>query len=220
MKKTIVLIVGVLVIAVVAGAALLFNGNNKEKSNNNSTNQTQNNTNNNVSGEENSNTENNNSNNGERTLVLYFSMTGNTEAVANIIHDEVGGDIIKLETVSPYTTNYNDLLDIAQEEKNSETRPELETKINVENYDTIFLGYPIWWGDMPMAIYTFLDNYDLSGKTIVPFCTSGGSGLSGTPRNIQNEEANATVTEGLSIYDDDSKESQSNVSNWLNDIGF
>ena len=156
-----------------------------------------------------------------KALVLYFSHTGNTENVANFIHEAVGGDIIKLETEEPYTDNYDELLDIAQEEKNENARPALSTKIdNIDEYDTIFLGYPIWWGDMPMAIYTFLDEYDLSGKTIAPFVTSGGSGLSGTPQEIQDEEPDANVTEGLSVRDTNSADSQNEVNEWLSEIGF
>ena len=165
--------------------------------------------------------ENNQENGKGKVLVVYFSHTGNTENVANFIHQAVGGDIVKLETEEQYTDNYNDLLDIAQEEKNENARPALSTKIdNIDEYDTIFLGYPIWWGDMPMAIYTFLDEYDLSGKTIAPFVTSGGSGLSGTPSNIQDEEPEANVTEGLSVRDNNSENSQSAVNSWLSEIGF
>ena len=165
--------------------------------------------------------ENQNNKESGNVLVVYFSHTGNTETVANFIHETVGGDIVKLETEEQYTDNYNDLLDIAQEEQNENARPILSTQIdNMEDYDTIFLGYPIWWGDMPMALYTFLDEYDLSGKIIAPFTTSGGSGLSGTPENIKDEEPNATVTEGLSIRDDDVESSQSEVDEWLYEIGF
>ncbi len=162
-----------------------------------------------------------NSTENENILIVYFSHTGNTEMVANFIHEAVGGDIVKLETQEPYTNNYNDLLDIAQEERNENARPALSTQIdNIDEYDTIFLGYPIWWSDMPMAIYTFLDEYDLSGKTIAPFTTSGGSGLSGTPNNIAQEEPNATVTEGLSIRDNNVENSQSQVNEWLSQIRF
>lgn len=157
----------------------------------------------------------------KKVLVVYFSHTGNTETVANFIHEAVGGDIVKLETEEPYTDNYNELLDIAQNEKNEKARPLLSTQIdNIEDYGTIFLGYPIWWGDMPMALYTFLDKYDLSGKTIAPFTTSGGSGLSGTPSNISDEEPNATVTDGLSIRDNNVESSQSEVNEWISKIGF
>lgn len=154
-------------------------------------------------------------------LIVYFSETGNTETVANIIHDNVGGDIVKLETTNAYPSNYDELVDYAQQEQQDDARPELSTAIeNIEQYDTIFLGYPNWWGDMPMALYTFLDTYDLSGKTIAPFITHGGSGLSGTPENIQEEELNATVTEGLAIDGDEASDSSKDVVEWLNSLGF
>ena len=156
-----------------------------------------------------------------RVLVLYFSQSGNTKAVANFIHNAVGGDIVKLETETPYPSDYDELVDSAQEEQRENARPALSTKIdNIDEYDTIFLGYPNWWGDMPMPIYTFLDEYDLSGKTIAPFITHGGSGLSGTPENIKKEEPNATVTEGLAVNGSSSRNSQSTVNNWLAEIGF
>lgn len=154
-------------------------------------------------------------------LIVYFSQTGNTETVANIIHDNVGGDIVKLETTEAYPSDYDELVDYAQQEQQGDARPELSTVIeNIEQYDTIFLGYPNWWGDMPMAIYTFLDTYDLSGKTIAPFITHGGSGLSGTPENIQEEELNATVTEGLAIDGDEASDSSEDIVEWLNSLGF
>lgn len=153
-------------------------------------------------------------------LIVYFSQTGNTETVANIIHDNVGGDIVKLETTEAYPSDYDELVDYAQQEQQEDAGPELSTVIeNIEQYDTIFLGYPNWWGDMPMAIYTFLDTYDLSGKTIAPFITHGGSGLSGTPENIQ-EELNASVTEGLAIDGDEASDSSEDVVEWLNSLGF
>lgn len=154
-------------------------------------------------------------------LIVYFSQTGNTETVANIIHDNVGGDIVKLETTEAYPSDYDELVDYAQQEQQEDAGPELSTVIeNIEQYDTIFLGYPNWWGDMPMAIYTFLDTYDLSGKTIAPFITHGGSGLSGTPENIQEEELNATVTEGLAIDGDEASDSSEDIVEWLNSLGF
>ena len=154
-------------------------------------------------------------------LIVYFSQTGNTETVANIIHDNVGGDIVKLETTEAYPSDYDELVDYAHQEQQEDARPELSTVIeNIEQYDTIFLGYPNWWGDMPMAIYTFLDTYDLSGKTIAPFITHGGSGLSGTPENIQEEELNASVTEGLAIDGDEASDSSEGVVEWLNSLGF
>lgn len=154
-------------------------------------------------------------------LIAYFSWSGNTENAAQIIAEKTDADIIELNPQELYSDSYTEVLDQAQEDMNNDARPELSTTIdNIDEYDTIFLGYPIWWGDCPMAIYTFLDEYDLSGKTIAPFCTSGGSGLSGTPEEIQDEEPNATVTEGLSISDSRSSNSRSQVQNWLSEIGF
>ena len=227
-KKVVTLIVLILVIAI-AGIIIGFNlagrSENTNKAENETSNERQINTEevvqttNHVANTETA--QNNEKNENGKKLVVYFSHTGNTETVANFIHEAVGGDIIKLETEEEYTDNYNDLLDIAQEEKNKNARPALKTQIdNIDEYDTIFLGYPIWWGDMPMALYTFLAEYDLNGKTIAPFTTSGGSGLSGTLRNIEDEEPNATVTEGLAIRDDNVKNSQNTVIEWLSEIGF
>lgn len=215
-KKIITVIVAILIIAIIGVLIYMFMGNNNDTTNNQSNTVQDNET-----AENESNENNDTTTDGGNILVLYFSMTGNTEAVANIIHDEVGGDIIKLETKEAYTEDYDDLLDIAREEQSENARPELSTVIeNIDEYDTIFLGYPIWWGDMPMAVYTFLDNYDLSGKTINPFVTSGGSGLSGTPSNIQEEEPNATVTDGLSISDSNARNSEDEVVFWLNELGY
>ena len=218
-KKIFALIIVVLVIIIVGVSVYMLSGNHNDVETNN--NQSSNSVSNNESDEPQNNNSNDITTDGTNILVLYFSMSGNTEAVANFIHDEVGGDIVKLETKKIYPDDYNDLLDIAQEEQSENARPELSTTIdNLVEYDTIFLGYPIWWGDMPMAVYSFLDNYDLSGKTIVPFVTSGGSGLSGTPSNIKNEEPNATVTEGLAINGDNARNSKDDVLEWLDSIGM
>ncbi len=226
-KKVIVLIALILIIAVIAIVVGINLAGNNESTNtlqNQASSESQEENQEVASNENQTNTEENQNNQESgsgNVLVIYFSHTGNTENVANFIHEAVGGDIVKLETEEPYTDNYNDLLDIAQNEQNENARPLLSTQIdNIEDYDTIFLGYPIWWGDMPMALYTFLDEYDLSGKTIAPFTTSGGSGLSGTPSNIEDEEPNATVTEGLAVRDSNSENSQSAVNEWLSEIGF
>lgn len=236
-KKVIVLIVAVIILAILGVVAYMVtsSNNNQELANTNETrdNVEENSTNLGNVGDENNMNQNAMSNTNEstneepqtegtgKTLVVYFSHTGNTENVANFIHEAVGGDIVKLEPVNAYTDDYDTLLDVAQEEQRNDARPEIATQIdNIDEYDTIFLGYPNWWGDMPMIIYSFLDQYDLSGKTIAPFITSGGSGLSGTPRTIQNEEPNATVTEGLSVRDSNSENSQSDVNEWLSEIGF
>ena len=226
-KKIIVLIVAIIILAILGGIAFWIANNNQDSTNNESQ-KAENNTlntsinNNNTNLVNTDETENSNENTETgKVLVLYFSQSGNTEAVANFIHDAVGGDIVKLETETPYPSDYDELVDYAQEEQRENARPTLSTNIdNIDEYDTIFLGYPNWWGDMPMPIYTFLDEYDLSGKTIAPFITHGGSGLSGTPQNIKEEEPNATVTEGLAVSGSSSRSSQSTVNNWLSKIGF
>lgn len=209
-KRIMMLVLGIAVIMVAIFGIFTYLNNNQNESQD--TNET-------VSNE--SKTDDINIENMGNTLILYFSMSGNTETVANYIHAEIGGDIVKLETVQTYPEDYDELVDYAREEQRDNTRPELETTIeNIEQYDTIFLGYPNWWGDMPMPIYSFLDQYDLSNKTIAPFITHGGSGLSGTPANIANEEPDAVVTEGLAINGDDVDDCQDEVNEWLNELNF
>lgn len=209
-KRIMMLVLGVAVILVAIFGIFTYLNNNQNESQD--TNET-------VSNE--SKTDDINIENMGNTLILYFSMSGNTETVANYIHEEIGGDIVKLETVQTYPEDYDELVDYAREEQRDNTRPELERAIeNIEQYDTIFLGYPNWWGDMPMPIYSFLDQYDLSNKTIAPFITHGGSGLSGTSANIANEEPDAVVTEGLAINGDDVDDCQDEVNEWLNELNF
>ena len=209
-KRIMMLVLGIAVIMVAIFGIFTYLNNNQNESQD--TNET-------VSNE--SKTDDINIENMGNTLILYFSMSGNTETVANYIHEEIGGDIVKLETVQTYPEDYDELVDYAREEQRDNARPELETTIeNIEQYDTIFLGYPNWWGDMPMPIYSFLDQYDLSNKTIAPFITHGGSGLSGTPANIANEEPDAVVTEGLAINGDAVDDCQDEVNEWLNELNF
>jgi flavodoxin len=114
----------------------------------------------------------------KKVLVVYFSHSGNTREVANQIHEKVGGDILEIRPEEPYPRDYEAVKDRARQELKGNYRPKLKTKVaNMEAYDVVFIGYPIWWGTMPMPIAAFLSEYDLSGKTIVPFCTHLGSGL-------------------------------------------
>lgn len=148
-------------------------------------------------------------------------MTGNTGAVAHMISEATGADIFSIQTVEKYPDSYDATIDQGREEQNADARPELSTHIeNLDSYDTIFLGFPNWWGDMPMAIYSFLDAYDLSGKTIVPFVTSGGSGFSGSISDIESAEPGATVQEGLALSDSSAMDAQSDVEEWLSGLGY
>ena len=135
-----------------------------------------------------------------KTLIAYFSRTGNTLTIASLINRKIGGEIFKIEPVEAYSYDYDETSQRAQQEKNSNARPELAKKIeNIEEYDTIFLGYPIWFDTMPMPVYTFLDTYNLDGKTIIPFCTSSSSASGTSITDIKNLEPNANVLSGLSI---------------------
>ena len=145
------------------------------------------------------------------------ALTGNIGLVADMIANATGGELFSILTTEQYPDNYDDTLDAAQAEKGS--RPELASHIDsLDGYDTVFLGYPNWWGDMPMAVYSFLDEYDLSGKAIVPFVSSGGSGFSSTIRAIGNAEPDATVLEGLSISADHAPQAEDDVADWLSQL--
>lgn len=153
--------------------------------------------------------------------MLDGQVSGNTGVVASVIADLTGADTFSIRTVESYPDNYNDTIDQGQEEQQEDVRPELSGQIeNLDSYDTIFLGYPNWWGDMPMAIYSFLDEYDLSGKTIVPFVTSGGSGFSRSVEEIEDAEPDAEVLEGLSLSDSEATDAQSDVEEWLGELGY
>lgn len=158
---------------------------------------------------------------GSESLVVYFSRSGNTENVAKSIQSQTNSDIFELVPVTPYSDDYDTVADVAQEEQSSNARPAIsETIENIQQYDVIYVGFPIWWGDMPMILYTFFDTYDLSEKTIAPFCTSGGSGLSDTVNEIRSLEPNATVLDGLHIGSESSSQPDEAVSQWIREIGI
>lgn len=153
-------------------------------------------------------------------LIAYFSWSGNTEAVALEIQAQTGADMFEIVPAEPYTDDYDELLDIAQEEQSSDARPAIAETVDLSGYDTVYLGFPNWWGDMPMILYTFLDEFDLSGKTVVPFNTSGGSGFSGSLDTIAEMEPEAEITEGLSLGAGEAEDCADDVAKWLNDIGM
>ena len=149
------------------------------------------------------------------------ALTGNTGVVADMIAQATGADLFSIRTVEQYPDTYDATIDQGQQEQSDGARPELATHLeNLGSYDTIFLGFPNWWGDMPMAVYTFLDEVDLSGKTVIPFVTSGGSGFSNTISTIQQMEPQATVQEGLSIGASSATGAQQQVESWLSELGL
>ena len=177
---------------------------------------------------------------GAKTLIAYFSRVGtsrpfagveavssaslpqgNTIILANMIHKVVGGDKFQIVTIDPYPALYRETTDLALKEQNANARPKLANRVpNMANYDVIFLGFPIWWGTLPMALFSFLDEYDLSGKTIIPFCTHGGSQLGRSIDDIRKLEPRVVLREGLAIHGSDAAQAGDNVTKWLERLGY
>ena len=174
---------------------------------------------------------------GKKILVAYFSRTGeeygvgvitkgNTAVVADAIAEITGADKFEIKTVKAYPHAYRETTDIAKKEQQDNARPAIVGKPeNLKDYDIVFLGYPIWWSDLPMAVYTFLENNDFNGKTIIPFCTSAGSYMTGKESRITDHAKGATVlNKGLGLpgrmSQDDPKAVKSEVDKWLKEIGY
>lgn len=155
-------------------------------------------------------------NSGASIVVKNKDVLGNMQYMAMTIQEAIGGELFRIETKEKYPLEHETLVNQAKEEQNEEVRPELATHIeNVEQYDMIFLGYPNWWGDMPQPLYTFLEEYDFSGKTIIPFNSHGGSGFSNTIEEIKKLQPNATVRDdGLSISRNDVVDSEQEITDW------
>ncbi len=146
---------------------------------------------------------------------------GNTETLARMLQKHLGGDLFSIQTVQAYPTDYDALIDQGGEEKNQTARPELRTHVeNMESYDVVFIGFPNWWNDMPMPVYSFLEEYDFSGKTVIPFSTSAGSGFSGTVGTIREMLPDAAVvTDGLHIPMGNEAEADEEVAGWVGSLG-
>lgn len=158
-----------------------------------------------------------------KILIAFFSKTNNTRAIAEQIHSRVGGDMFHLATKKPYPEDYRETTRVARIELDNNERPELTATISVEDmnaYDVIFLGYPNWWGTTPMAMFTFLEQFDLTGKTIIPFCTHEGSGLGRGPGDIGKLAPGATLRQGLAVRGSSASRAQGDVDNWLRQLGF
>lgn len=147
---------------------------------------------------------------------------GNTQYMAQAIQQTAGGDLFSIESVQQYPLDHKPLVDQAADEQKKNARPKLTTHVkNINEYDIIFLGYPNWWGDLPMPLYTFLEEYDLSGKTIIPFCPHGGSGFASTVSAIAKMQPNATVSkDGFTVSRNTVADSEADVTAWLKKIGM
>ncbi len=154
-------------------------------------------------------------------LVAYFSKTGNTEVIANMIAEYTRGDMFHVETVTVYPDDYNDLIEVARQEQDNDDRPELASTVeNMDGYQTIFIGFPNWWGTMPMAMFTFLESYDLTGKTVIPFCTHEGSALGRSESDIAGLVPDAELLEGLAVRGSNVDNAENEVTSWLEGLGF
>ena len=156
-------------------------------------------------------------------LVTYFSWSAsnNTKTMAEYIQEYTGGEIFRIQPKTPYTSDYNEVIDVAQKERTENARPELFENITqeqIEGYDVIFVGYPVWWYDAPMIIYSFLESNDYSGKKVITFATSGGSGIS--DGNLKNA-IDADFTSGLCISSFSAGNSaRTRVENWITELGY
>ena len=155
----------------------------------------------------------------ENVAIVYFSATGNTEQVAQYIQEATNGTLIEIVPQGEYTDNDlnygNEDSRTSREQNSNDARPAIANDIDVSSYDVIYLGYPIWWGDVPKIILTFLDEVDLSGKTVIPFCTSGGSGIESSMETLKNYNSSIHWIDGkrLSI-------SKSDVVDWVNQLDY
>lgn len=172
----------------------------------------------------------------KKILVVYFSRTGeeygigkitkgNTAIVAEMIAAKTGADIFELKAATPYPDEYEACTELAKKELESNVRPAFVANVdNLAQYDTIFLGYPIWWGALPRVMMTFLERNDFSGKTIIPFCTHGGSGLAGTEHEIKDACPKAEILSGLAIVgktaQNDSAAAEKEVDDWLKSLNY
>lgn len=169
----------------------------------------------------------------KKCLIAYFSRKGNnyvsgrivdlaignTEVVANMIEEMTGSDMFHIEAVKPYPKDYTETTNVAQDELRANTRPELTNHVDdMDSYDVIFLGYPNWWGTMPMPVFTFLEEYDFSEKTIVTFCTHEGSGLGHSEKDIEKLCPEATVLKGIAIHGTSAGSAKDSVANWLDKV--
>lgn len=228
-KKVIALVIVLLVLIGGGAGAILLQSNNSDtnqdnkqeisKTNSNN-NQVINNNNNNEDNQEQDNNNNVDTEN-KKALVLYFSATGTTEGVAKKIQGVTDADIIEIKPKQEYTSadlNYNNDDCRANKEQNDKNaRPEIANNIAIEDYDTIYLGYPIWWGTCPKIILTLLDNYNFDGKTVIPFCTSGGSGISQSLTDLKKYNGNVNWLEGRKF---NSSVSNSDIEKWIKDLGL
>lgn len=167
-----------------------------------------------------------------KVLIVFFShagenynvgniKVGNTKLVADEIQKVTGGDEFEIVANKNYDLPYNDLVNVAKEETEKGEKPSFKGEVkNIDDYDTVFIGGPIWWGTYPRVMFTFFDKYDLNGKTIIPFSTHEGSGLGSVVEDLKTLYPNATFKEAFSIYGTETRKDLSKVDKWLKRLDF
>lgn len=155
-----------------------------------------------------------------KTLIVYFSWSGHTRTVANIIHELTGSDIVEIEVEEPYSNVYDEVTARARYELDNDIRPALVTRVeNMDEYDTLIVGTPIWSSRLAPPVKSFLSGYDLSGKKILPFCTHGGSGTAQSVNNIREVCPDSEILQSLAVSGSQAANSRNNVERWLKSVG-
>lgn len=154
-------------------------------------------------------------------LVAYFSWSGNTKQLALEIQAQTGGDLFEIIPENPYTDDINELSGIALREQSDNIRPALSVNVeDIDKYDTIFIGFPNWWNDMPMPVFTFLEEYDFSGKTIIPFTTYGNGGWGKSLNSIKDVLTESTILDGIAIQEHELESTEQEVTELLLELGI
>lgn len=157
----------------------------------------------------------------EKILIAYFSWSGNTKAVAEAIHARTGGDMYEIVPETPYSQNYSATVDKAKQEQQNNARPALKNRLtDISQYDLIFVGYPNWWGSLPMPVATFMEGCSWQGKTEAPFFTHGGGGVQNCDRDLRKLAAGANVTEYLCLSGNRARNSQGEIDTWLHKLAL
>lgn len=154
-------------------------------------------------------------------LIAYFSWSGHTKQLAEVIQEQTGGDLFEITLETPYTDDINKLSGIALQEQRDNVRPALASYVDdMEKYDVVFVGYPNWWNNMPMPVFTFLEEYDFSGKTVIPFTTYGDGVFGKSINSLKETLPNATIADGLAIQEHELEDASKEVTTWLKELGI
>lgn len=159
--------------------------------------------------------------NEQQILIAYFSHTGNTEVIAEEIQRLTGGELFEIEAAEPYPDSYDETVERFRRERDENARPAIaEDVTDMDSYDIVFIGYPNWGDDMPHIVYTFLEQYDFSGKTIIPFCTNGGGGFGNSIANLTNTCPDSEIADGFECSGRNVQNEKTEVYAWLNSLGI